>query len=87
LNIEIHEFADPDNGETSGYYCKGHIEPDAFAAALLEQYDMPVDPARVQQLYIRWGWASYTGERKQYAMEYHEPGRGRFKATQIYLFW
>ncbi len=94
--IEVEGLYDPDNGDLISVYAKGWVDPADFAASILFEFDVEVNPARVWHTYARkvptWKWvdADYKSEKWEctgWMLDFaEEPGRGVFKVTYVDLW-
>lgn len=68
-------------GEAMSFYAHGHHEPEAFAAAVLTEYDATIQPAKVRHVWLRQIPAGPEGILiREYAQN---NGRGSFAATVV----
>ena len=73
------------------YYCKGHVEPQEFLAALAtsperEPDDGSFEEKHVEHVYLAFLMCNCPDNEgpHQHLCQRHGPGRGHFKATAIF---
>lgn len=79
--MDIFVIVEDDTGTIMSFYAHGHQSPEAFAAAVLAEYDETIQPDMVRHVWLRQIPAGPEG---MHICEYAQSdGRGSFAATVV----
>ena len=79
--MDIFVIVEDDTGTIMSFYAHGHQSPEAFAAAVLTEYDATIQPDNVRHVWLR---QIPAGPKGMHIREYiKSDGRGSFAATVV----